>query len=178
MAGAKEVLSLVILISALMDVAFVRLGFHIRSQRGFCLRSLSEGGALEMLGLKGQSSPELRELQQAFRRQALEMHPDRGGSAEAFRQLLEAYTFLRRSLRRGLQERGKRLKEGREKWKKWEEEVEGGQELAQEGDIVYWRNAQGEPWQVVLSPFPKMSTMQLSSFEVSQPEESMDDVLD
>ncbi|CAK9009695.1 unnamed protein product [Durusdinium trenchii] len=150
MAGAKEVLSLVILISALMDVAFVRLGFHIRSQRGFCLRSLSEGGALEMLGLKGQSSPELRELQQAFRRQALEMHPDRGGSAEAFRQLLEAYTFLRRSLRRGLQERGKRLKEGREKWKKWEEEVEGGQELAQEGDIVYWRNAQGEPWQVAL----------------------------
>ncbi|CAK9009693.1 unnamed protein product [Durusdinium trenchii] len=103
-----------------------------------------------MLGLKGQSSPELRELQQAFRRQALEMHPDRGGSAEAFRQLLEAYTFLRRSLRRGLQERGKRLKEGREKWKKWEEEVEGGQELAQEGDIVYWRNAQGEPWQVAL----------------------------
>ncbi|CAK9095120.1 unnamed protein product [Durusdinium trenchii] len=78
------------------------------------------------------------------------MHPDRGGSAEAFRQLLEAYTFLRRSLRRGLQERGKRLKEGREKWKKWEEEVEGGQELAQEGDIVYWRNAQGEPWQVAL----------------------------
>ena len=64
-----------------------------------------------------------------------------------------------------------KLKVAQEKWQKWEEEVEAGLELAQagvtvlphlwryaleptdshpqEGDVVYWRSAKGEPWQVV-----------------------------
>ena len=65
------------------------------------------------------------------------------------------------------------LKVAQRNWEKWELEVESGQELAQawiaalygrlhhvrktlvnfkhwrkEGDVVYWRGAKGEPWQV------------------------------
>ena len=43
----------------------------------------TQASALEMLGLERPSSLELCQLQQAFRRQAREMHPDRGGNAEA-----------------------------------------------------------------------------------------------
>eukprot|EP00434_Breviolum_minutum_P021908 symbB.v1.2.019337.t1/scaffold1523.1/size113860/4 len=119
------------------------------NRRGLQLRSLSEDGALELLGLEHEISVEQRQLQQAFRAQARRLHPDSGGNAEDFQELVEAYTMLRRSLRHGGISAGK-LKVAQEKWQKWEEEVEAGLELAQEGDVVYWRSAKGEPWQVAV----------------------------
>ncbi|CAL1148355.1 unnamed protein product [Cladocopium goreaui] len=61
------------------------LGWHSRSpQRSLPLQSLSESGALEILGLDGEPDLlELRELQKAFRSQARQLHPDSGGNAEA-----------------------------------------------------------------------------------------------
>lgn len=56
--------------------------------------------------------------------------------------------MLRRSLRRREGSLLSAQKAARKKWKKWEDEVEGGQELAQEGDVVHWRSAQDEPWQL------------------------------
>ena len=52
----------------------------------------------EVLGVPARVS--LEELKLAFRRRALETHPDQGGDAEAFRRLLEAYEEAQRRVRR------------------------------------------------------------------------------
>lgn len=56
------------------------------------------GGALAALGLRagGFDSDQLKE---AFRREALRVHPDHGGSADAFRALKHAYNRLKKFLR-------------------------------------------------------------------------------
>lgn len=43
----------------------------------------------ELLGVSSNSSPE--EIKRAYRKRAMETHPDTGGSAEAFREVSEAY---------------------------------------------------------------------------------------
>lgn len=52
----------------------------------------------EVLGVR----PDVDEaaLKAAYRKRALETHPDQGGDAEAFRRVLEAYAEARRRLRR------------------------------------------------------------------------------
>jgi len=52
----------------------------------------------QTLGLTGAASE--REIKAAYRKRALEAHPDRGGSDEAFRALQRAYeSALKRSAR-------------------------------------------------------------------------------
>lgn len=50
-----------------------------------------------ILGVEQGVTPE--ELRAAYRRRALETHPDHGGDPEAFRRVLEAYAEARRRLR-------------------------------------------------------------------------------
>jgi len=54
-------------------------------------------------------SASLAEIKQAFRKRALETHPDQGGDAEAFRAVREAYDeALRRGRRRDARPRARR----------------------------------------------------------------------
>ncbi|CAJ1451427.1 unnamed protein product [Effrenium voratum] len=117
-------------------------------QGGQGISSLAE--ALALLGLDSDGSSR-DELRAAFRAAAKAAHPDVGGSAEDFRRIREAYSLLRRDLQHtGLREAGRELKLAQRKWEQWEEDVETGNELAQENDVVFWRSAQAEPWQLAV----------------------------
>ena len=140
-------LSLPVVLSAVFVSLRTRTLLTERTRRQVHVRSVSEGDALELLGLK-EHELEPQRLRQLFRAEVRQMHPDQGGDPEVFKQLLEAYTVLRRSLRRTQGAVLSAQKAAREKWKKWEDEVEGGQELAQEGDVVHWRSARDEAWQL------------------------------
>lgn len=48
----------------------------------------------KVLGIKPGASQE--EIKQAYRRQAIKLHPDKGGSSEAFAQLHDSYEYLRK----------------------------------------------------------------------------------
>lgn len=57
--------------------------------------TMSRDDALAILGFSAGSTPTVAELKKAYRKKALETHPDKpGGSAEAFRTLTEAYELL------------------------------------------------------------------------------------
>lgn len=48
----------------------------------------------EVLGITRGASPE--EVQKAFRKKAMEHHPDRGGDVEVFKKVTEAYAMLKK----------------------------------------------------------------------------------
>eukprot|EP00967_Tisochrysis_lutea_P120529 scaffold197740_cov32-Tisochrysis_lutea.AAC.1 len=58
----------------------------------------SAGHARKVLGLSPSAATSVRELKAAFRRRALETHPDHGGSSERFREVSLAYSTLVRNL--------------------------------------------------------------------------------
>ncbi|CAE7026049.1 CPK2 [Symbiodinium natans] len=114
------------------------------------LRSLSESDALRVLGVD-LDEVDTQALRRSFRAKAKTAHPDAGGSKEDFQQLRAAYALLRKAVRQGgLQEAEADRKRDQERWERWEDEVERGQELAQEGDVVYWRPSRDDGWSTAL----------------------------
>lgn len=112
-------------------------------------RSLSQQAAAEVLGVD--SSASRAELRQAFRARARRAHPDGGGSAEAFRQLREAYALLRRTEPARVSQAPGEAADGHPRaseaeWSRWEEEVRRGRELAGEDDVIFWRPDESEAW--------------------------------
>uniref|UniRef100_A0A7S4Q5E0 J domain-containing protein n=1 Tax=Alexandrium monilatum TaxID=311494 RepID=A0A7S4Q5E0_9DINO len=123
-----------------------------RSARGLVVSwALSRQAAEAVLGVGVGAS--LEEVRRAFRARARRTHPDGGGSAEAFRELREAYALLRWG---STPSRGSRRAEdvaedgppraGDAEWSRWEEEVRRGRELAGEDDVIYWRPEPSESW--------------------------------
>lgn len=91
------------------------------------------------------------ELRRAFRARARRAHPDGGGTAEAFRQLREAYILLRRgrAIGGGLDgaESAAETRARKAAWARWADDVRHCREFASEGDVLYWRVEAGAPWQ-------------------------------
>ncbi|CAE7469690.1 CPK2 [Symbiodinium pilosum] len=78
-------------------------------------------------------------------------HPDAGGSKEDFQRLRGAYALLRKALLRGgLREAEDDRRQAEARWEQWESQVEQGQELAKEGDVVFWRPGRGDEWSAAL----------------------------
>ena len=57
-------------------------------------RTFTRKSALELLGFLPDSTPTKAELKKAYRKAALEAHPDKGGSSEEFDALTKAYELL------------------------------------------------------------------------------------
>lgn len=81
-----------------------------------------------VLGLPAVGVTSANDLKAAFRRRALETHPDRGGSSEGFREVSQAYSNLARHLREQSSEPHSSTARGRggvpEDWSPTEEEFE------------------------------------------------------
>lgn len=68
-----------------------------RAPRG-ALRDLPPGSIWELLGVTSDVTP--TELKAAYRKRAIELHPDRGGDSATFRRLLAAYEEAKRRIAR------------------------------------------------------------------------------
>eukprot|EP00401_Gymnodinium_catenatum_P045787 CAMPEP_0117540726 /NCGR_PEP_ID=MMETSP0784-20121206/43647_1 /TAXON_ID=39447 /ORGANISM="" /LENGTH=221 /DNA_ID=CAMNT_0005337389 /DNA_START=109 /DNA_END=770 /DNA_ORIENTATION=+ len=104
--------------------------------------------AAKVLGVDPRAT--LPELRSAFRARAKVVHPDGGGSADAFQELRKAYAFLRRSWAHSAPELPAARARLEKEWEEWEEEVRRFRALASEGDVIYWRPEATEAWRVAV----------------------------
>ncbi|MGC4087715.1 MAG: J domain-containing protein [Polyangiaceae bacterium] len=65
-----------------------------RAPRPSAPRAAKQPSAYEVLGVSAQATPE--EVKRAYRQRALETHPDRGGTAEAFRRVHSAFESIQK----------------------------------------------------------------------------------